>query len=803
MKNSFIILSIIIFFEALQAENLLVQSQNIKLDKKNEISIFQNEVYVQTDKNHSIKSDFAEYDKKKGVIKFKGNIELKDSKENKISTNEAEYNEINKVFKTYGLTNISTSENYNIETSNIVLNKKLNFVTSKKPTIITDLENNIIKLENFEYQKEDKIFKSIGAIEITDKLNNSYQFSQLYIDTKKKEIIGTDVSAFMNDKQFKINEKNNPRVMANTFSSSKDQSIFNKSIFTLCGYRKSEDKEKCPPWTIQATKMMHDNKKKTIYYDNALIKIYNIPIFYIPKLAHPDPTVDRRSGFLPATLSDTKNLGSGVKIPFFLALNNDKDFTFTNKLYVDENPLFMGEYRQAFQNSNLIVDMGYTKGYKNTSNKKTGGDKSHLFSKFTKVFSTGKNSETNLTFQTQDVSNDKYLKLYQIESDLVDYNQNYLENSFNFSHSNNDLFLSVDAKIYETLKESYNDKYEYIFPDILIDKNLYQNESFGVLDLQSNYKVNNYDTNKTTKQFINDFKWRSTDLNFENGLNSKLLGIFKNINYETKNISEFKQDYTSEVHGAIGYLSELELIKKNSILNSQSLLTPKLLIRYAPGSMRKENSGSQLTADSAFSMDRLNNADNFEKGLSATLGFDYELAKDDKNFKISLAQIVNQNENKKMPSVTSLDEKLSDLVGSSSLKINNNVDVKYNFSLDQNYNDLNYSEIVSVLNYNKLGLKFNYLQEKKHIGNDEYIKSNLNYETGINQKLSLENKRNLVTDSSEYYDLSYEYFNDCLRAALVFRREFYNDSELEPENSLMFKITLVPFGNISSPAFNQ
>ena len=436
----------------------------------------------------------------------------------------------------------------------------------------------------------------------------------------------------------------------------------------------------------------------------------------------------------------------------------------------------MGEYRQAFQNSNLIVDMGYTKGYKNTSNKKTGGDKSHLFSKFTKVFSTGKNSETNLTFQTQDVSNDKYLKLYQIESDLVDYNQNYLENSFNFSHSNNDLFLSVDAKIYETLKESYNDKYEYIFPDILIDKNLYQNESFGVLDLQSNYKVNNYDTNKTTKQFINDFKWRSTDLNFENGLNSKLLGIFKNINYETKNISEFKQDYTSEVHGAIGYLSELELIKKNSILNSQSLLTPKLLIRYAPGSMRKENSGSQLTADSAFSMDRLNNADNFEKGLSATLGFDYELAKDDKNFKISLAQIVNQNENKKMPSVTSLDEKLSDLVGSSSLKINNNVDVKYNFSLDQNYNDLNYSEIVSVLNYNKLGLKFNYLQEKKHIGNDEYIKSNLNYETGINQKLSLENKRNLVTDSSEYYDLSYEYFNDCLRAALVFRREFYNDS---------------------------
>ena len=47
------------------------------------------------------------------------------------------------------------------------------------------------------------------------------------------------------------------------------------------------------------------------------------------------------------------------------------------------------------------------------------------------------------------------------------------------------------------------------------------------------------------------------------------------------------------------------------------------------------------------------------------------------------------------------------------------------------------------------------------------------------------------------------YLNDCLRAGLVYRREFYNDSELEPENSLMFKITLIPFGNLNSPTFSK
>ena len=44
--------------------------------------------------------------------------------------------------------------------------------------------------------------------------------------------------------------------------------------------------------------------------------------------------------------------------------------------------------------------------------------------------------------------------------------------------------------------------------------------------------------------------------------------------------------------------------------------------------------------------------------------------------------------------------------------------------------------------------------------------------------------------------------NNAFRAITADIREFYNDSELEPEDSLMFKITLTPFGNINSPYFN-
>ena len=66
-----------------------------------------------------------------------------------------------------------------------------------------------------------------------------------------------------------------------------------------------------------------------------------------------------------------------------------------------------------------------------------------------------------------------------------------------------------------------------------------------------NLKINNYETNKTSKALINDFDWTSRDFNYKSGINSKLIEKIKNVNYETKNIEGFKEDANNEVHGAI------------------------------------------------------------------------------------------------------------------------------------------------------------------------------------------------------------------------------------------------------------
>ena len=88
-------------------------------------------------------------------------------------------------------------------------------------------------------------------------------------------------------------------------------------------------------------------------------------------------------------------------------------------------------------------------------------------------------------------------------------------------------FFGFNASVFETLNENYNDKYEYIFPEITLDKNLISDNKFGNLDLQSNYKVHNYDTNKFTNFLINDFDWNLKEIFFKSGLKSKIFLILK------------------------------------------------------------------------------------------------------------------------------------------------------------------------------------------------------------------------------------------------------------------------------------
>ena len=779
MKNNFLLLIICFFIGTLSANSadLNIDSDNIKITKDTQIVLFNNNVKATDSKNNIFFADFA---------KFNKSLELLES---------------------IGKAKIITSENFEVNGNNIFFDNLKKVIYSNEKTKIIDTDGNEIFVDMFNYSIDTGMFFSRGKILVKDIKDNEYNFSEIYINEKQNKIIGSDVKVFFKDENWKINKDNDPRFFANSVIIANGKSTFDKGIFSFCKIREGG---KCPPWSLQSKKIEHDPSKKTIFYDNAVLKVYDFPIFYYPKFSHPDPTVKRRSGFLVPTFGVNSDVGSGITTPYYLAISKDKDFTFTPKFYVNENPLFLSEYRQEFKRSNLIIDNGYTQGYKNTTNKKTAGTKGHFFSKYEIDFDSSENNNSNLKINLQRVSNDTYLKVHDINTELVSDDIEIISNNLEYEYQDNDIFFNANVSAFENLTIEDNSKYEYLFPYLTLEKNLITDSDLGVFDLSSKFRVRNYDVSKQTEFVVNDINWKSNkwvnNQGFENELKSKI----KLVNYNASDATAFKTEgYQSEISGAFGFLSKLGLYKIDNQGKFQNTLTPKMLLRYAPGHMRNLTSGSRLKYDNLFEINKIEEIDVIENGLSSAIGLDYAKHKVNKDgslggkkLSFSIGQQINASENDDMPNVTSLNQRFSDVVGGTDYNVTESLKLNYNFSIDQNYSDINYNEIGAKYNIEKVKFNINYLEESNHIGSKEYITSDITYNMNNKNQLSFSTKRNMLTNSADFYNLSYDYINDCLKAGIVFRREFYTDRDVEPENNLIFRISIIPFGGIDSPPLN-
>jgi len=803
IKNK-IILYFLIFFSLLSlnvaAEEFNITASEITFDEINSVVVGKGSVEIVDKEGKIIKSNSVTYNKKKEFLTVEGSVEILDTTGNILKTEKATYDKVEEIIKTFRNTELKTKEGYTLKSKNILYNVEKKILSSNQDSSLVDTEGNHVYMSMFQYYIKRKVFSSLGEIKIIDVNKNKYFFKELHLDTIKHEMIGSDVSIVLDQESLGLAKNNDPRFVANDIFLSENESILSKGVFTVC----QQKEDQCPPWSIQAKKINHKKIRKTIHYDHAVLKVYDIPIFYFPKFFHPDPTAKRQSGFLFPFFTNSTSLGTGFGLPYYWAINNDKDLTITPKIYAKENALFLNEYRQAFKNGFLTLDTSYTAGYKNTNSTKSSGSRNHIFADLELDLNENSDYESLLSFKIQKTSNDTFFRVHDINTSLVSADNTDLKNEINYSFSNDDFNLSIATAAYENLRDETNSRYEYIVPNILFGKT-FVTERFGSVDFKSNALYKNYSVNKHLTSVVNDVVWNSKNYISPKGFVSSIAGIFKNTNYEAKNTSDYKTNGTiNEFSGLLSYKTSLPLVKEKN--NSFNIFSPNVMIRYAPGHMRNlSNDDVTLKYANLFSN---NKTSEIEDGISAVLGFDFKInektsAGDEKEkLSLSIGQVFNPEENKDMPSKSSLDQKSSDIVGEIKYNFSKLGAIDYKFSLDHNLNDLNYNELSTTLNLGIVNFNLDYLEEQNHVGDEHYIESGVSLNFNENNKLSFETRKNFKTESTELYDISYQYAIDCLTAGLVFRREFYEDSDVEPRDTLMFTVTFIPFGKVNTPAFN-
>ncbi|WP_208349032.1 LPS-assembly protein LptD [Pseudaestuariivita rosea] len=116
------------------------------------------------------------------------------------------------------------------------------------------------------------------------------------------------------------------------------------------------DENDTPLWQIRARRVVHDEEERALYFEDASFHVLDLPIFYIPRMSLPDPTVQRRRGLLAPSYRSTTELGFGVKVPYFIPIGDHRDITLTPYIAPGTRTL-EARYRQAFRNGDLEINM--------------------------------------------------------------------------------------------------------------------------------------------------------------------------------------------------------------------------------------------------------------------------------------------------------------------------------------------------------------------------------------------------------------------------------------------------------------
>ena len=484
----------------------------------------------------------------------------------------------------------------------------------------------------------------------------------------------------------------------------------------------------------------------------------------------------------------SSSLGDSLSVPYFKVISESKDLTFTPKIFSDSEGLFQNEYRQENKNSSHITDLSIKKSKSDS--------KSHFFSNTLANLEFSFFESSEIEFNVETTSNDNYLKSHKIKSDIT--NNNSLLNSFlSFKGNNKDLYFEAKVEAYEDLtKENSSDKYQYLLPSFELSKNFNNN-----FNLETNGYHKNYDTNVFEKVLINNLRYSSIPKINSKGFINKFNFLFKNVTTESDNSNEYSNNFRSQNFGSILYDISYPLKKEG--INFDNFLSGKASLMYSPNKNKNiKNLDRKIDTKNIFNKNRLGLTDSVEGGQSLTIGGEYKITDKQNNSILTagLASVLRDKNDEKLPISTTINNKSSDIIGSFNFKPNKKFNLDYNFSVDNDLSSTNYNFIKADLTINKFVTTFEFLQEDDEIGTENHYSNETKLMLSDSSSLKYRTRRNKKTDLTEYYNLIYEYKNDCLTAAIQYNKDYYSDKDLKPNEEIFFSISIVPFSSINSPS---
>ena len=227
-----------------------------------------------------------------------------------------------------------------IDADQLIYDKDKNTVTAEG-SVQLFYQGRVLQADRVVYNKATKRVYAEGHAKMTDEHGDIVYGSRFELSDNFRDGFIDSVQVLTSDKT----RFTSPRIER----SNGDVTVLQKGAYTACEPCKDHP-ERPPFWQVRATRIIENQETHTVYYEDAQMLVWGVPVFYMPYFSSPDSTVNKQTGLLAPQFISGGNLGYGISFPYFINLAPNYDLTLIPSYLSKQGLLGEVDWRQRLSN---------------------------------------------------------------------------------------------------------------------------------------------------------------------------------------------------------------------------------------------------------------------------------------------------------------------------------------------------------------------------------------------------------------------------------------------------------------------
>ncbi|CUH62765.1 Organic solvent tolerance protein [Thalassovita gelatinovora] len=544
-----------------------------------------------------------------------------------------------------------------------------------------------------------------------------------------------------------------------------------------------------PLWQIRATKTTHDQEERQLYFENAQLRIMNVPVFWLPRLRLPDPTLDRATGFMIPSLKQNSLLGLGLKLPYFIKMGDHRDLTLTPYLSSETRTLEL-RYRQAFRHGKIEFNGAVSEDSIQSDRR------GYLFGEG--LFDLKRNFQ--LSFNVEAVTDRAYL----VEYDYSD--KDRLESEVALTRVRRDEYVRAALTSYQTLRDGEdNSTLPTIIGDIEYEKRFFPKSIGGEVRLSlgahSHYRYSDLDIDgRDISRADTELSWRNTWTGPAGMRMEYYAGVAVDAFNVEQDSSSIDQDTVVTPQTRLTLRWPWMKAARNGSIH---VIEPVAMVGWTGGSNanvpNEESTRVEFDESNLLALSRYPSYDRRERGAQAAVGLIWtRLGPHGGSSTLTLGQVYRETAESDFTISSGLSGTTSDLLLAGQLKTANGLSLSARTLLSDQGFDVSKAEARAAWQLARGGFGASYVWLGVDVAEDrsstvsEWLLDGY-YRISNHWSGTADWRYDIVSDKTAEASLGLVYRNECVQVNLSLSRRFTSSTIVEPSTSLGFTVKLTGF----------